>query len=923
MRGSALRALTCSLGLLLGPSSALRADVLEPLDFSALAPTLAPTAPATFVINTGDDAACTPAGPSLAVSGGAVFCGAVDDQGGNADYLGGDCLPGSGCQGIPEIAVFSFEVIGGTLVSAQALTNQADATLDAIHATLDFAGSGLANFGSLNLIETNVSGAVANALGATIGVAGAVSFAGPVSGSGAFAGDAGTVFFNGGFAPGDSAAIVALEGHASFGAGNTLSVEIGGLTPGTEHDRVDVGGTAMLDGTLALTLISGFTPTPGQSVTLLNHGTRAGEFASIAGVQQAGSLDLALRYGAAAATLTAARRGDVNLDGSVDAADVAIVLANLGTVTTAYDSGDVDGSGTVNTVDREIVYSAGAPEIPVLAPVALLLLALLLSATGLARARSAAAGRLVGIVLAIAAIATPPRTAADGLDPLAFTSLGPSLTLLSGSLVINTGDVPACAGPSLVVNGGTAVCGAVDDQGGSADYLGGVWVPGSLGIPEIAVFTFDEIDLQSGTVTVTGTRALALLSRGDGSINTTIALDATPVTPGVAGSPGPGGFRGGLGAESGHGPGGGAGGTSGLSWIGSGGFGASATETGGGLAYGDLSQVLQGGSGGGGLSYPTDPLTPLLGGGGGGGALEVGARGLLMLGPNGRLRAEGTTGAVVNTLGGYAAPGSGGGIRAHGHPLLLQPGARILADVSPGLGLNWSPTFSYSAGGRVLIEGRLLQFTAGGSASVSALSADIDTSGSNGSPRGMIDATPDLTLVPSGVSLDLANAPVELQTQGGNAPGVRLRYRNMRVSPGATVSVPANHRNRADLWLDSRTDPPTDPPTARVIGAGPLVNERTIHGSGTIEVTLQNAAGATLAAGKSDLLRLDGPANTNAGEIDLIGGTLRFTTTLSNDAGGELNLIDATLDCASPLVGAGALRAIDSTVGASCAPPGP
>jgi len=185
----------------------------------------------------------------------------------------------------------------------------------------------------------------------------------------------------------------------------------------------------------------------------------------------------------------------------------------------------------------------------------------------------------------------------------------------------------------------------------------------------------------------------------------------------------------------------------------------------------------------------------------------------------------------------------------------------------------------------------------------------------------MIDATPDLTLVPSGQSLALA--PVLLQTQQPLVPGVRLRFRNLRVAPGATVSVPASHRNRGDLWLDSRTDPPTDPPTARVIGVGPLMNERTIHGSGRLEVTLQNAAGARISAGKGDLLRLDGPANTNAGEIDVIGGTLRMTTALSNDAGGEINLIDATVVCASPLAGAGALRAIDSTLAPSCTPPGP
>ncbi len=816
----------------------------------------------------------------------------------------------------------AIEVIGGTLVSAQALTNQPGGTLDAIHGALQFAGSGLANFGAVHLIETTVSGPVANAVGGTIGVAGTARFTGLVRGPGAFTGGGGTVIFDGGFAPGDSAAIVALGGGATFGVGNTLSVEIGGLAAGAQHDRVDVAGTASLGGALALTLVSGFTPTPGQSVTLLTHGARTGEFAAIVGVQQAGLLDLAVAYGPGSTTLMAARRGDVNLDGSVNAIDVAIVQANQGASTSAYGSGDVDGDGSVDAADLGIVQSQVPAPIPVLAPVGLLALALLLLVTGLVLARGAALGRLIAVVLATGSLAAPPRAAADVLDPLAFASLGPSLTLLGGStLVINTGNAAACGGPSLVVNGGAAVCGVVDDQGGTADYLGGVWVSGSQGIPEIAVFTYDEIDLQSGVaVTVTGTRALALLSRGDVSINTTIALSAAlSFAIGTAGSPGPGGFRGGLGTESGHGPGGGTGGTrSPLQDIGGGGFGASGTGPGGGAAYGDLSQLLQGGSGGGGISnLPVN----ILGGGGGGGALEIGARGFLNLGANGRLLADGATGAGFAGAT-FAGAGSGGGIRVHGHPLLIQPGAQVVASASVP-GTSQSSSGSFSAGGRVLIEGRLLQFTVGDSASVSALTSGIDVTpqSANAAPQGMIDATPDLTLVPSGQSLDLALVPVVLQAQVSFVPGVLLRYRNLRVARGATVSVPASYRNRGDLWLDSRTDPPTDPPTARVIGTGPLINERTIHGSGTLEVTLQNTAGATIAAGKSDLLRLDGPANTNAGEIDLVGGTLRVTTALLNDAGGELNLIDATLVCTSPLLGTGALRAIDSTLGASCTPP--
>jgi len=58
--------------------------------------------------------------------------------------------------------------------------------------------------------------------------------------------------------------------------------------------------------------------------------------------------------------------------------------------------------------------------------------------------------------------------------------------------------------------------GVSDNQNGTADFLNGVWIPVSMGIPEIAVFTFDDVNLQStANTTVTGTRALGILSHGN------------------------------------------------------------------------------------------------------------------------------------------------------------------------------------------------------------------------------------------------------------------------------------------------------------------------------------------------------------------------------------------------------------------------
>ena len=82
--------------------------------------------------------------------------------------------------------------------------------------------------------------------------------------------------------------------------------------------------------------------------------------------------------------MSAVRRGDVNGDGLLTAADTAIVQAGAtaGLATTAYAAGDVDGSGLVDAADVSIVEAAvaGAAAIPMLGPLATAFLVLALMA---------------------------------------------------------------------------------------------------------------------------------------------------------------------------------------------------------------------------------------------------------------------------------------------------------------------------------------------------------------------------------------------------------------------------------------------------------------------------------------------------------------------------------------------------------------
>jgi hypothetical protein len=88
----------------------------------------------------------------------------------------------------------------------------------------------------------------------------------------------------------------ARPGNYLQGENGTLEIEIGGATPGVEHDVLAVAGTATLGGTLRVTLINGFVPADGQSFTVLTAGARSGEFASLDASSLPAGLSAAIVY---------------------------------------------------------------------------------------------------------------------------------------------------------------------------------------------------------------------------------------------------------------------------------------------------------------------------------------------------------------------------------------------------------------------------------------------------------------------------------------------------------------------------------------------------------------------------------------------------------------------------------------------------
>ena len=192
---------------------------------------------------------------------------------------------------------------GGTLDFATAITNSATGFISGRGALQT---NGLTNNGVLAFSGGNadIRGDVVNSAGARIVTSGAGAvttffddvthngleiftgtgastvFFGAQSGAGNFTGT-GTVYFIGDLRPGNSPAEVSYGGDLVFGGASSLTLEIGGLASGSEHDHLDIGGVLHADGDLVLALLAGFTPQLGDTFDLLDVGTFVGDFDSI------------------------------------------------------------------------------------------------------------------------------------------------------------------------------------------------------------------------------------------------------------------------------------------------------------------------------------------------------------------------------------------------------------------------------------------------------------------------------------------------------------------------------------------------------------------------------------------------------------------------------------------------------------------
>ncbi len=101
---------------------------------------------------------------------------------------------------------------------------------------------------------------------------------------------------NGSTRPGSSPGILTIQPNDTRGVTSALHIEIGGYTPGTSYDRLNVPGQVDLNGTLNISLIDGFVPSLGDSFAIVTAGTRSGEFSILSGIQITPTLAFQVKY---------------------------------------------------------------------------------------------------------------------------------------------------------------------------------------------------------------------------------------------------------------------------------------------------------------------------------------------------------------------------------------------------------------------------------------------------------------------------------------------------------------------------------------------------------------------------------------------------------------------------------------------------
>jgi T5SS/PEP-CTERM-associated repeat protein len=175
----------------------------------------------------------------------------------------------------------------------------------------------------------------------------------------------GSVLNKGGIlAPGLAAGRTTIDGNYTQLGSATLAIDIGGVTPESQHDFVYLEGAAALDGHLQLKLMGGFIPDAGQTFTILDSLTgMTGAFDNVTSGARLTTADglgsFQVNYGAGSAfganqivlsNFQASAASDFDHDGDVDGDDLVKWRQGFGAPGSGKDF-DADGDSDVDGND--------------------------------------------------------------------------------------------------------------------------------------------------------------------------------------------------------------------------------------------------------------------------------------------------------------------------------------------------------------------------------------------------------------------------------------------------------------------------------------------------------------------------------------------------------------------------------------------
>ena len=174
--------------------------------------------------------------------------------------------------------------------------------------------------------------------------------------------------------PGDSgtAGTLTINGNYTQSTNGSLNIAVGGTTAGSQYDQLDVNGTATLGGTLGITLIDGFTPTLGQTFTVVTSSPLSSTFGTINQSLITGPVTFQPTYSSSSVVLVAEESSTTSLVSSANpsaygqsvtfTATVKPTSPNKGTPTGTvnfFDGATSLGTATLSAAGKATLKTAG------------------------------------------------------------------------------------------------------------------------------------------------------------------------------------------------------------------------------------------------------------------------------------------------------------------------------------------------------------------------------------------------------------------------------------------------------------------------------------------------------------------------------------------------------------------------------------